>query len=499
MAVINPWMPLLVLFTSLFAAPVIFLLPERRSTARTIVNLSAAIVKLFMVAVMIIGVYLGVHYEMRYAVIPGVAFVLRADALGVMFAGLSSLLWLFTTIYAVGYLEDSPNRSRFFGFFSLCVTSTIGIAFAGNLFTFVMFYELLTLSTYPLLVHRGTDRALAAGKRYLQYTLVGGVVLLVGTIALHALAGDITFGDYHVLSSLSNDNQVYLRWVFVFLIAGLGVKTALVPLHGWLPSAMVAPAPVSALLHAVAVVKAGAFGIVRVVYDVFGLELSYSLGLLNGLTIIACITILYGSLRAIAQTEIKRRLAFSTISQISYIVLGVSMIHPMGAAAGLAHLIHQGLMKITLFFCVGNYSETLGIHCVSELDGVGRRMPVSSVAFTTGAFGMIGMPPIAGFVSKWYLGVGAVGSGLHWVILVLVGSSLLNAAYFLPLVYRIWFKDQVGDWPHEKKIGLLETSGWLLWPPVATAVFSLAAGLLAGMAFSPVHWAELIAFREYLP
>ena len=499
MTAINTWMPLFVLFTSLLAAPVIFLLPEERRATRTAINLAAALLKMALVAGMVFGVYLGVAYEMRFTVISGVDFILRADALGVMFAGLSSLLWLFTTIYAVGYLEDSPNRSRFFGFFSLCVASTLGIAFAGNLFTFVLFYELLTLSTYPLVVHRGTDKVLAAGKRYLQYTLTGGVVLLLGIVALHTLAGEVAFGDYRYLAGMDPAMHPYLVIVFAVLIAGLGVKAAIVPLHGWLPSAMVAPAPVSALLHAVAVVKAGAFGIIRVVYDVYGMELSFSLGLSAALTIAAAITILYGSIRALSQAEIKRRLAFSTVSQISYILLGVSMFHPMGAIAGLAHLIHQGLMKVTLFFCAGNYAETLGVHDIDELDGAGRRMPITSIAFTVAAMGMIGVPPMAGFVSKWYLGMGAVGSGISWVILVLVASSMLNAAYFLPMVYRIWFKAHVGEWPCEQDIGRLETSAWLLWPPVATAAFSLGAGLLAGMPFSPVFWAEWLALGEYLP
>ena len=498
-AVIKTWMPLLVLLTSLMAAPAIFLLPEERRHTRTVINLAAAVIKLALVTGMVLGVYAGHHYEMRFSVLVGVDFILRADALGLMFAGLSSLLWLFTTIYAVGYLEGSPNRSRFFGFFSLCVASTLGIALAGNLFTFVLFYELLTLSTYPLVVHRGTQKALDAGKKYLQYTLSGGVLLLLGIVALHSAAGDVAFGDTGLLAGMDARMHSYLIFVFIFLVAGFGVKAAMVPLHGWLPSAMVAPAPVSALLHAVAVVKAGAFGIVRVVYDVYGLELAFSLGLLRALTAAAAITIIYGSLRALSQTEIKRRLAFSTISQVSYIMLGVSMFHPMGAIAGLTHLIHQGLMKITLFFCAGNYAETLGIHHIDELDGTGRRMPVTSVAFTIGAFSMIGVPPAAGFVSKWYLGMGAAGTGMYWVIVVLAASSVLNAAYFLPMVYRIWFKRQQRNWPHEQDIGRLETTAWLLWPPVATAIFSLGVGLLAGLPFSPVHWAQLIAMAEYLP
>ncbi|MDW7747393.1 complex I subunit 5 family protein [Halomonas sp.] len=489
--------------TSLLAAVMIFLLPERAFRARTGLNLGAALIKLGLVAWMVWGLSHGREYAVEFPVLEGLPFVLRADALGIMFAGLSSLLWLLTTVYAIGYLEDSPNRKRFFGFFSLCVASTLGISLAGNLFTLLVFYELLTLSTYPLVVHRGTSKALAAGKVYLRYTLVAGLGLMVGMVTLHVLAGDIRFGEREILAELGSGRQPLLVGLFWVLIAGFGVKAALVPLHGWLPRAMVAPAPVSALLHAVAVVKAGAFGIVRLVYDVYGIELSDSLGLLNGLVAVASVTILYGSLRALAQQELKPRLAYSTVSQVSYIVLGIGLFGPLGTIAALSHLLHQGLMKVTLFFCAGNYAEELGIHRIDELDGAGRRMPLTSMAFTVGALGMIGLPPVVGFLSKWYLGTGAIQAGMPWVIAVLVASSLLNAAYFLPILGRLWFRPGpdhgVGEWPEERRLGRLETHAWLLVPAVVTALFSLMAGMLAGMPFSPLEWATRVASAEYLP
>jgi len=287
-----------------------------------------------------------------------------------------------------------------------------------------------------------------------------------------------------------------LTIIFVLLIAGLGVKAALVPLHGWLPQAMVAPAPVSALLHAVAVVKAGAFGIVRVVFEVYGVSAAHALGLLSGLAVVAAFTIIYGSVRALYQVDLKKRLAFSTISQVSYIVLGLCLLGPVGVAGGLVHLVHQGIMKITLFFCAGNYAETLGIHRIDELDGAGRRMPATSVAFTLGAFGMIGAPPLAGFITKWKMGSGALTVGMDWVVVVLVVSSLLNAAYFLPVVHRLWFAEQRTPWPQERRWGRLETSAWLIWPPMVTTVFLILAGLLAAMPFSPLNWAGLIVMRE---
>jgi len=270
-----------------------------------------------------------------------------------------------------------------------------------------------------------------------------------------------------------------------------------VPLHGWLPQAMVAPAPVSALLHAVAVVKAGAFGIVRVIYDVFGIEFAANLGVTLPLAILAAVTIVYASVRALFQDDLKRRLAFSTVSQISYITLGVATVGPIAAIGGIVHLVHQGLMKITLFFCAGNLAETLGIHKISEMDGVAHRMPWTMVAFTLGALGMVGVPPLAGFVSKWYLGIGAMAAGQEWIVAILVGSSVLNAAYFLPIIYTAWFKESKGTWPAEQPRGRAETRWTLLLPPLVTALLALGVGLLASAPFSPLDWAQLIAGREY--
>lgn len=498
------WLPVAVIGTSLLAALIIFSLPEAQQRTRSVLNIGAAVIKLLIVAYMVQLIMAGEIAETRFEIIPGIDFLLRADALSMLFAGLSSVLWLFTTLYAIGYLEGSPHRSRFFGFFSLCVASTMGIALAGNLFTFLIFFEMLTLSTYPLVVHRGTEASLKAGRTYLRYTLGGGAMLLTAVALFYGLFGAeaAEFTEAGGFQSLGEGSEisVWLIVLFFMFIAGLGVKAALVPLHGWLPVAMVAPAPVSALLHAVAVVKAGAFGIVRVVYNVYGIEFAWQLGVLLPLAIIAAITILWGSLQALRQMELKKRLAYSTVSQVSYIVLGVCLFGPIGTIGGLVHLLHQGIMKVTLFFCAGNYAETLGIHSIDELDGSGKRMPLTSIAFTIGAFGMIGVPPTAGFISKWYLASGAFAAEMNWAVLVLIISSMLNAAYFLPILYRLWFKPQSQPWPDEQiAAARFETHGLLLWPVVATAVFSIAAGLFAAHAFSPLTWATLISVREYLP
>ncbi len=493
------WLPLLVPAVSLLTAILIFPLREEQFAARTTLNLAGAILKLVLVGVIVYGSFYGREYEARLPFVPGLELVLRVDFLALLFISLSAVLWLVTTVYAIGYLEESPHRSRFFGFFSLCVTATMGIALAGNLITFFIFYEMLTVVTYPLVVHRGTGEALAAGRTYLLYTLGGGVLLLAGIAWLHGLTGPTEFTLGGVVAHLGETHRPQLVLIFTLLIAGLGVKAALFPLHGWLPEAMVAPAPVSALLHAVAVVKAGAYGIVRVVYDVYGIEFAATLGVLMPLAVLAGFTIIYASVRALAQDDLKKRLAYSTVSQLSYITLGVAIVGPLATVGGIVHLMHQGIMKITLFLCAGVIAETLGLHKVSELGGVGRRLPLTMGAFTVGALGMIGVPPVAGFISKWYLGMGSLAAGQEWVLLVLAISSLLNAMYFLPIIHLAFFKPAGHEWTEGHARGRLEANWMLVLPAIAAAALSLGAGLLAGVPFGPLGLARIAAEEIYAP
>jgi multicomponent Na+:H+ antiporter subunit D len=496
----NELLPLAVIASSLLPGLIIFALPERQVALRSTLNLFGAVIKLVFIGMLLAGVAAGEEYRVRHLVAPGIELVFKADALALLFVSLSATLWLFTTLYAIGYLERAPHRSRFFGFFSLCVTATMGIAMAGNLFTFFVFYELLTLTTFPLIVHRGTPQAMRGGIIYLGYTLAGGVLLLTGIVWLNHLAGQTEFIQGGMAAALGSEHRTSLKFIFLLLIAGVGVKAAIVPLHGWLPQAMVAPAPVSALLHAVAVVKAGAFGVVRIVYEIYGIEFAQSLGVLLPLAVIASITILWGSLRALFQDDLKRRLAFSTVSQVSYIVLGVALFGLVGTVGGLVHLVHQGIMKITLFFCAGNYAETLGIHKITEMAGAGRRMPLTTLAFSIGTLGMMGAPLTAGAVSKVWLSNGAQAAGMEWAVWVLTASSLLNAAYFLPILYRAWCKPMPAEWPDEEipAHGWRETAWLLLLPPLVTAGMTLAAGIFADASISPLAWAQLIAGREYL-
>lgn len=495
-------LPIFLIALSATAGAVIFTLPEHAVRLRSTINLAAAGVK---VAVILALVPLilddDVAPEFRAPFLPGIDFVLRIDSLSLLFAALSSVLWLLTTVYAIGYLEGGANRSRFFGFFSLCVTATVGISFAGNLVTFLLFYEMLTLVTYPLVAHTGTPAALKAARLYLFYALGGGLLLLVGIAWLTVLVGPVEFmaGGVSEIATLALQQPGIAAAVFGLLAVGLGVKSALFPLHGWLPRAMVAPAPVSALLHAVAVVKAGVFGLTRLIDDLYGVPVAASLGVLTPLLIVAAVTVIYGSLRALVQDDIKKRLAYSTVSQVSYIVLGLSMVSITATAGGIVHLVHQGLAKITLFFCAGAVAEAFGITKVRQLAGLGRRMPSTAVAFTVAALGMIGLPPLAGFITKWQLGLGAIDSGSTWVLGVLVVSALLNAAYFLPPVIAMWFRRPEDDRPAHgtTMVDVRTVPRSLLWPPVVTATLSVIAGVTATLPYSPLSLATEIARRAF--
>ena len=501
--------PLIMVLLSLTAAIAIFPLRDAQRGVRTTVNLLAAVAKVGLIAALVPAVVgEGLRPEFSMPFLPGIDLVLRADPMALFFGGLSALLWLLTTIYAIGYLRGTPHQSRFFGFFSLCVTATVGISFAGNLVTFLIFYEMLTLVTYPLVAHWGNPASLRAARIYLRYAMGGGLAVLIGVVWLTMYAGAVDFaeGGAEGVAELSERSPGVATVIFVLLICGLGVKAALFPLHGWLPHAMVAPAPVSALLHAVAVVKAGVFGIVRVIDDVYGISVADELGVLTPVLVVACFTIVYGSYQALRQNDLKKRLAYSTVSQVSYVVLGVTLVTELATTGGVVHLVHQGIMKITLFFCAGLFAEVVRVKAVDQMRGLGYRMPWASAAFTIAAFGMIGLPPTAGFISKWQLGQGAIASDHPWVLWVLIASSLLNAAYFLPVVYGMWFRDPPQDSESARQDsgaaqqGSSETRSvqvreplMLAVPALCTAGFSVVVGLAAAVPFSPLSLAEYIA------
>ena len=426
-------------------AALLILLSARRPTIREGWTIAAALAKFGLVLSMIPDALAGrEHVTDLGTLVPGVEFAFRADPLGLLFGVVASGLYVATAIYSVGYLRGlgGSEQTRFFAALAASLSATIGVAFATNLLVLFLFYELLTVATYPLVAHEETHEARRAGYKYLAYALSGGVLVVLGTLLVFWLAGTVTFapGGIDGIAAVAGADPWFVRVVFGFLVVGFGVKAAIMPLHPWLPSAMVAPTPISGLLHAVAVVKSGVFGIARTVLDVFGPETIGALGVGLPLAVAAAATMLLGSLIALRQDDLKRLLAYSTIAQLSYIVLGLALVSPAAIAGGLLHLPAHAFAKLTLFFCAGALYVELQLKSISELAGVGRRMPLTMTAFAIGAFSMAGIPLFAGFVSKWYLIVGGLSAEQLLVPIVLVLSGLLNVAYFWPIVYAAFFE-----------------------------------------------------------
>ncbi len=433
--------PLLAVLVSLVAAGAI-VASDRRPRLRETWTLAAAAVKFALVLGLLPGALAGRAAAVTlFEIAPGVSLSLRADPLGVFFALVASGLWVVTSVYSISYMRagGEANQTRYFASFAVCLSATIGVAFSANLLTFLIFYEILSLATYPLVIHKETPEALAAGRKYLAYALTAGGLLLVATAWTWQVAGTLEFRPGGILAQ-SGAGPGAIRAIFLLALAGVGVKAGIMPLHGWLPSAMVAPTPVSALLHAVAVVKSGVFGVVRLVGFVFGPELMQALGLATVLAVFAGATVVLASLLALRQDNLKRRLAYSTVGHLSYIVLGVALLSLSGFSGALMHLANHATMKITMFFCAGAISVSLKKKNVSELDGVGRDMPWTMAAFTIAALGLAGVPPVNGFVSKWLLCLGTLEASELLGLVVLLLSGLLNAAYFFPIVHRAFFR-----------------------------------------------------------
>ena len=370
------------------------------------------------------------------------------EPLGMLFASIASTLWIVNSIYSIGYMRgnDEPRQTPFYVCFAVAISSTMGIAFAENLFTLFLFYEILTISTYPLVTHKANDGATTSGRIYLLLLIGTSMVLLLPAIiwtSVVAGTAEFTAGGILTGAGLSAGTLTVLYALYIF---GIG-KAAVMPVHFWLPAAMVAPTPVSALLHAVAVVKAGVFCVVKVTVYVFGLDLLTETGASTPIAYIAGGTVVLASVIALGQDNLKRRLAFSTISQLSYVVMAAALATPLAIIGAALHILAHAVSKITLFFAAGSIYTAHHLTEVSQLDGLGRRMPLTFVAFLIGAVSIIGLPPLIGVWSKWWIGIGAAGSGDYWAVAVLMISSLLNVAYLLPIVSRGFFLPLPGQSP----------------------------------------------------
>ena len=412
-----------------------------------------------------------------FEVLPGLDLAFNVEPLGLMFALLASGLWIVTHIYAIGYMRTNKenNHARFFACFSFAIFSVMGIAFAANMFTLFLFYEALTLSTYPLVAHKGTPEAIKGARTYLGILISTSIGLqLVAIIWTFGLTGTLDFTQGGILQDhIAGPMAAILLALYAF---GIG-KAALMPFHRWLPAAMVAPTPVSALLHAVAVVKAGVFTMLKIGIYIFGIDFLATTGASVWLMWLAAFSIVAASVIAMTKDNLKARLAYSTISQLSYVTLGMALATSMGIVGGGLHVVMHAMGKITLFMCAGSIYVATHKTEISDMSGLGRAMPITFGAFLIGALSIIGLPPLGGSWSKWLLMMGAVDTGQMVIIAVLLVSSLLNVAYLMPIVGKGFFiRDNAAAAPVKN----LETSPLVWGPPAFTALGCLVLFFFAG-------------------
>ena len=438
-----------------------------RETFTFLVATIQASVVLSMVPILLSGSIIEFQIWQMFTHVP---LLLRVDGFGLLFACVASLLWIATSVYAIGYMRGLHEhaQTRFYSFFAISLSATIGVAFSANLLTIYFFYEMLSVSTFPLVTHMQDKDARTGGRTYLGYLLFTSLCLLLpamswcyvwldgGTVTMDFLADTGKVGDF------SQTTQMVLLALFTFGFA----KAGIMPLHSWLPGAMVAPTPVSALLHAVAVVKVGVFCVIRVYSDIFGIQVLQELDGEDWMIGIACATILISSLIALSQDNLKRRLAFSTIGQLGYVVLGATLATEQGVGGSVLHIAMHACGKITLFFCAGAIFVASGKKYVSELRGLGRKMPITMGAFMIGSLSVIGLPPLGGFISKWYLALGALDRDMTWVVVVLLVSSLLNVFYLLPVAVTAFFRDSEDD----ENTGMKEAPMACVVPLAITAI-----------------------------
>lgn len=429
------------------------------------------------------GILLGGTTEVFHVVhfVKDLSISFKVDGMTMVFAGLISVLWPLATLYAFEYMEHYERENTFFMFYSITYGVTLGIAFASDMLSLYFFYELLTLSTVPLVMHSLKRDAILATRKYLYYSLGGAAFALMGLVFLMVYGSTLEFELGGVLSPdkiAGHENM--LLWIYLFAFIGFGVKAALFPVCEWLPAAGVAPTPVTALLHAVAVVKAGVFGIIRLTYYSFGTEFLRGTWVQNVVMVLAMFTTVYGCSRAVKETHIKRRLAYSTVSNLSYIIFGVTIMTPLGLVGALCHMVCHAVMKICSFLCAGAFMHQTGKKYIFDIDGLGRKMPIVFVSLGLSGAGLMGVPGLAGFVSKWNLAKAAVDSRnpLAYVgIVCLLISALLTAIYMMSIVMRAFFPPADFDMTKTQDV---TDPGWKMCVPIITcAVLTVVLGLFS--------------------
>lgn len=443
-----------------------------RPNLRETVSLSTAALLLAVVLVVVQDVLAGGRPALvTVEMFPGLPIAFVAEPLGATFALVASGLWLVTGVYSIGYMRGHHERhqTRFYAFFAVSLAATMAVAFAGNVMTLFAFYEALTLSTYPLVTHHGTPEAKRAGRVYFGILIGTSIGLQLPAIAaIYLLAGTLDFTAGGILAGNAGPGATAILYALFML--GIA-KAALMPFHRWLPAAMVAPTPVSALLHAVAVVKAGVFAVLKITVYVFGIDFLRATPGNGWLVYLAGFTIIAASTVALFQDNLKRRLAYSTISQLSYVVIGAAVLNSLSLQGASLQIATHAVAKITLFFAAGAILVAADKTCVSELDGIGRRMPWTMGAFAIASLSMIGLPPTGGFIAKWYLLQGAVDAEQAVVVAVLLASTLLNAAYFLPIVYAAFFLPLPAGAPEHGEAPLASVGALTLTAAMSVALF----------------------------
>lgn len=481
--------PVLAFLITIFIIPFLMLFSNKPNLREAFIFIAGTI-KFLIVISMLSLVLEGIQIVYTlFEIAPGVSIAFKVDGLGMLFALVASSLYIITSIYSIGYMRglNEHGQTRFVIFFALAISATIGVAFSANLLTLYLFYEILSLATYPLVAHHQDGKSKISGRRYLCFILGTSIAfVLPAMIYCYHITGTLDFFAQGIFvgqtaNLLSKPALLVLVLMFVFGFA----KAGIMPFHSWLPAAMVAPTPVSALLHAVAVVKVGVFSIIRVITGIFGVQLLKSYDLNIVIMVIASITILVSSCIALSQDELKRRLAFSTISQLSYIIFGVALLSPLGILGGTIHIVMHAFSKITLFFCAGAIYVATKKKYISQMKGLGKKMPFTFAAFFIGALGVIGLPPSGGFYSKFNLILGTLEASHTIFMVVLLISSFLNAFYFMPIVYNAFFVKSDEE-QQDKNIKIKEANLCLLIPLIITAFISI------GLFFYPNIFVDLI-------
>jgi len=473
-------MPLLAVLVSVVGTFLILLTGERRPNLREFWSVAAGVIKFGIVVSMVPAVLEGkvIEYTL-FHILPGIDIKFRADAFGILFALGASFLWILTSFYSIGYMRSHKEHSqtRYFSYFALALSTTMGVAFSANLFTMFLFYEGLTIVTYPLVGHKENAESLAGARKYVIYLLGAAKAFLIPAIILtYNLAGTLEFSKGGLFPShVQATHPTLLSIIFLLFLFGFA-KCAIMPFHSWLPAAMVAPTPVTALLHAVAVVKTGVFTVLRVVLFVFGTDLLKNLGVNQVAVFLAAFTLIMASVIALSRDNLKARLAFSTVSQLSYIILGAALLTPSSMIGGIIHITMHAFAKITLFFCAGSIYVSAHKTEISQLSGIGKKMPWTMTAFAIGTLSMIGVPSAGGFISKWYLIVGSLEAHNILILCVLLTSTLLNVAYFVPIVYKAFFEKENADEGHHAHHEDIKENPYMVVPLFLTAIGTIILG-----------------------